>query len=144
MQLIAESYEVIPTGEYPVRAQSVEMVDGQFGKQFQFKLEIAGGEYKGQSLSYWTPTKLTENNKLGLFIKACGIEFEEGDTVDLDDVIGQVANATIIVSLKKSDNTEFNKVESVRPLKKKKRTEPEPAAQPKSKDKDEEDIFADE
>ncbi len=87
---------------------------------------------------------LPENNKLGLFIKACGIEFEEGDTVDLDDVIGQVANATIIVSLKKSDNTEFNKVESVRPLKKKKRTEPEPAAQPKSKDKDEEDIFADE
>jgi len=142
MQLIAESYEVIPTGEYPVRVKSFEMVDGQFGKQFQFKLEIASGEYKSQTLSYWTPTKLTESNKLGLFVKACGIDFEEGDTVDLGDVVGQVANATIIVALKKSDNTEFNKVESVRPLKKKKKTEP--AAQPKSTDKDEEDIFAEE
>lgn len=142
MQLIAESYEVIPTGEYPVRVQSFEMVEGQFGKQFQFKLEIASGEYKGQALSYWTPIKLTESNKLGLFVKACGIDFEEGDTVDLDGVTGQVANATIIVALKKSDNTEFNKVESVRPLKKKKKTEP--AAQPKSTDKDEEDIFAEE
>ena len=119
MELKATDFEVIPTGEYPARILKVSQDTGQFGEQLKFALEIAQGEHKGTQLLYWTPAKLSSGNKLGKLVIAAGIDFESGEVVNIEDVLNRVVSATVIISQKKSDGSEFNKVEGLRAIKKK-------------------------
>lgn len=143
-QIMAEDYEVIPVGEYPMKITDIADDDGQFGKQFKIKMTVAAGEYKDVSLSYWTPAKLTSGNKLGMLLQACGIEWESGDMVDIDEIKGKIVSGIVIKSQKKTDGSEFNKIEGVRQYKQKAKAKAAPAPPPEPEDVEDEDIFAEE
>jgi hypothetical protein len=146
-QLLAEEYVIVPIGEYPVKiGPRIEEEEGKFGKQLRFSLIIAGGEFKDASFAYWTPCKLTTENKLGKLLQAAGFVWESGDMVDIDDLKGKIVNATIIIGTNGAGE-ERNKIEGIRPYKKaaKPAAKPAPAPAPVANDDDDtEDVFADE
>jgi hypothetical protein len=131
---------LIPTGEYGVKVDSVEEETGQFGPQLKWKLEIVAGEYKGQQLTAWTGwgPKLGVKSKTVEWAKACGIDLEAGESLDTNDLYGEKAVAVIIVARKKSDGTEFNKVETLRARKRSEKSEAKAEEKPA---KDKEDPF---
>ncbi len=105
---------VIPTGEYRMLVMDYEEVQGQFGQQYKFKLEMPqGSDYAGKYLSLWTPTNLTPKNKFGRFIQAAGFDMELGMELMLDDLLQRPVTAVVIVTTGK-DGTEFSKVEAVK------------------------------
>lgn len=114
-------FEVIPTGEYLAQITDYEEEQGNFGPQFKFRLEIVKPkQYAEKTQLYWTSQKLTSGqrkSKLWAFVEAAFNRMvEEGEQVDLDDVIGRQV-IMVLVSDAKDDGSEFNKISSIKAYK---------------------------
>lgn len=109
--------EPLPTGEYPVKVDSVSEQEGKFGVQLVWKLRVLDPEHEGKELTAWTNTSTSTNSKLARWAQALGFEPEVGGEMDTDDLKGRKAIAVVVVK-RAEDGNLFNRVEDLLPLRK--------------------------
>lgn len=126
--------EALATGDYKICVVNTEMEDGQFGPQVKFTFDVK--DSGGRQLLGWASMTGSTNGKLFKWAKAFGMDVEPGDALDTDDMIGKTAIASVVIKTKE-DGTEFNKIDSIRPLKVKKSESEGKKADPFEGDEDE-------
>jgi DNA-directed RNA polymerase subunit RPC12/RpoP len=109
--------EPLPTGEYPVRVESVNEQEGKYGVQLVWKLRVLAPEHEGKELTAWTNTTTSTNSKLARWAQSLGFEPEPGEELDTNDLIGRKAIAVVVVK-RAEDGSIFNRVEDLLPLRK--------------------------
>ncbi|MBP6965734.1 MAG: hypothetical protein KBC96_15175 [Armatimonadetes bacterium] len=114
---------VLDTGDYKVCVTDIGTETGQFGEQVKFVLDVEGTG--GKQLFYWCSLTGSTNGKLFKTANAFGMSLEPGSSLDLDDLVGKRAVASVIVKAK-DDGSEFNKIESIRPIRAKATAEKKP------------------
>lgn len=114
MKLKASSGETHPEGWYPMCVKSYEQKDGNYGPQIVWRLESKEKDEAGDriTVTHYTPCKITVKNGLGMFLNACGLEFEPGDDIDLDDLVGGVLEC--LIEDKETASGVYSKVAKVR------------------------------
>ena len=119
-------FETIPTGDYPAEIEAVELTDGQFGQQLKFTFTLDG---KNQSLWGWASASFTTKSKLYTWTRAAfgGKPIPPNYNLDTDHLIGKKVLLTVVTA-RKDDGSEFNKITDVRPLLN--GNGPQPGAQP--------------
>jgi hypothetical protein len=119
MKIQMTTNETIPVGEYLATIVSCETADGQFGPQLKFEFALKGGEYEGKQQPYWTSQSFNPKSKLFALARAAngGRDFPAGYTLDTDVLIGKTVTLVIIKKPSSDGLSEFNKVDSVLPVK---------------------------
>jgi hypothetical protein len=119
MKIPMTTNETIPVGEYLATIVSCETADGQFGPQLKFEFALKGGEYEGKQQPYWTSQSFNPKSKLFALARAAnrGQDFPPGYTLDTDALIGKMVTLVIIKKPSSDGLSEFNKVDSVLPVK---------------------------
>ncbi len=109
--------EPLPTGEYPVKVESVTEQEGKFGVQLVWKLRVLDPEHEGKELTAWTNTSSSTNSKLARWASALGFEPEIGEELDTEELKGRKAIAVVVVK-RAEDGNLFNRVDDLLPFKK--------------------------
>jgi hypothetical protein len=117
----------LPTGEYIAKVDNVEEVTGQYGVQLKWTLEVADGDFKGKQLPAWTQLSASLKGKLAKWSKACGIELEDGDIFDTDDLKGSRCTVVVVETEAKDGSGSYGKVMDLKPPKAGKKPKPAPA-----------------
>lgn len=141
----------VPAGVYVATVKDLTEDDGQFGPQIKFVFEIeetlacdSGDpeDWVGQEKWGWCSDSLTPNTKLFKWARQIlGGDFEIGDDLVLDDMIGRKVRITI--GENKNGNLAITDVAAYRPAKSKqaerrpKRRQPEPEYDDFEDDEDE-------
>jgi hypothetical protein len=135
MKIQMTTNETIPVGEYLATIVSCETADGQFGPQLKFEFALKGGEYEGKQQPYWTSQSFNPKSKLFALARAAngGRDFPAGYTLDTDVLIGKTVTLVIIKKPSSDGLSEFNKVDSVLPVKVRPAAPVAPVAQPARK-----------
>ncbi len=122
-------YELIPIGEYTMRAVDYVQVSGvDYGgkpqEQWKWTAEFvdpiivttARGEknIQGETKFFWTKFVPDMRNDLGKFAQACGIPIEVGMPLDLDDLLFKPFTAEVLIGVKKNGD-EYNKIGAIKP-----------------------------
>jgi len=113
-------YEVIEAGSYPVVVRELEKVQGRYGPEISWRLQIEGTD---TVLRAWTAATLSDGSKLGRW--ATAVLGAMPDKLTALDLIGGKALAEVGVELNKQGR-EFNKVRGLLPIRK--RAKPRPVA----------------
>ncbi|GIV16009.1 MAG: hypothetical protein KatS3mg022_3418 [Armatimonadota bacterium] len=117
MRIRWRTTEPLPTGEYPVKVESVSEQEGKYGVQLVWRLRVLDPEHEGRELTAWTNTSSSTNSKLARWAKAFGFEPEPGEELDTENLKGRKAIAVVVVR-RGEDGNLFNCVEDLLPLRK--------------------------
>lgn len=109
--------EVLPVGEYIAKITSVVADESQYGPQLKFQYALVGGDHEGVTLLGWTSQSFNPKSKLFAVVKAVfgGREIPATYELDTDSLIGKQV-ALVVVSKVKDDGSEFNRIDSVKPV----------------------------
>ena len=115
MRIKQTVYEVIPTGDYPARVESIEDSEGMYGPQTAWTFRIEEGQYAGQAVKAWCSAKFSPKSRLYQWTQAAmgGVDIPQTYDFDSADVEGRRVLLSIVVKVKE-DGTEFSRVETVR------------------------------
>lgn len=107
-------YAALPTGEYPARIVSVEEVEGKFGPQLKWTMDLGQvedteGNEEPRQLTVYTPVDITPKNKLGKLVMATGLEL--GTDMTEGDFINRRVILSVTRKLSDDGQTYFNRVE---------------------------------
>lgn len=110
-----ETFDCLPVGDYPALINEIELVDGQFGEQLKFSFALQG-EHQGRTLLGWASAKFSPRSKLYSWTRAAfggrGIPMDYN--LDTDHLLGKMVTLTVLTR-RKQDGTEFNKIDEVKP-----------------------------
>lgn len=67
------------------------------------------------TVSGLTPVHLSDGSKLDKFLKACGVDTDDGEVADLDDALGEEVRV-VIEHQKGKDNTVYSRVTKLLPI----------------------------
>lgn len=116
MILTIQSTEPLPTGEYRVKLVELTTVDGKYGEQLRWKLEVAQGEYAGRTLTAFCSPSGNPASKCVRWVSALiGRHLQAGEQVDLATLVGKEARAVVIVKAT-PEGREVNSVQELLPL----------------------------
>ncbi len=112
-------YEVLPVGEYGALVESVEQVAGQYGNQLKIRFAIrAPQDYAGQVLIGWCSATFSPRSKLYAWTQAIAFEgaaIPEDYDFDSSHLVARPCRLVIITKTG-TDGSEFNRVESIKPV----------------------------
>ena len=111
-------------GRYEAVVTSVEPAEGQFGEQFMFRITLDDG----QELRAWCSAKLSDKSKLGRWV-AVLLGSVPAD-LDTDDLIGRPCCLNVSIQVSEKDGSEFNRIDSLAPSRRKVPAAPVPVAEP--------------
>ena len=111
------TFEVLPVGEYRVRIADISEVEGRFGAQLQFKVEVSDGPHAGSEFPVWCSKVFSPKSKLYQWVEAAlAVPIPKEFTLNTDNLIGREVLATVLVK-ELEGGGEANRVERVRPVK---------------------------
>ncbi len=115
LTITAQSNEPIPTGEYRVELTAIELVDGNYGKQFKWTFAVPD---EGRTLTAYSRVSASLKSKCMQWASALlNRAIEPNEDVDFGKLVGKTATA-VIVRKKKDDGTEYNSIDNLLPLRK--------------------------
>ena len=100
------SFSKLDPGVYSAVVTAVEDAEGAHGDYLRWKFKIKDGLYEGEETESDVtatgncPLDLFDGSKLDLWLKACGVEVEDGEDVDVDDAVGHKVMVTIEIKVK--------------------------------------------
>lgn len=114
---MVKSLPVLPVREYAVQVVGLEMKEEQFGPAVIFRLEVIDDEeFAGRKLSAMASLgdEVTPKHKFTKWLAAFGVPFAEETELDIEELIGKEALATVVVTEKNGD--QFNKITEMRSI----------------------------
>jgi hypothetical protein len=121
----AQSYEPLPTGEYRVELTAIEEVDTPYGKQFKWTFRVPDEE---RTLTAYSSISASVKSKCMQWAGALlNRNIQADDEVDFEKLIGKSATA-VVVRKRKDDGTEYNTIDDLHPLRKRRVDEEDPFA----------------
>jgi len=131
------TYAPIPQGTYDLTVTDITQGTSSKGNpQLQVRCEIASGEYSGKKITLWLSLLESATWRLAAFVKAVGVDYEDGPggqiSFDTDDVVGAYFSAS--TKIREYNGKDKNEWESFAPSKLSqpaaKASAPAPQAQP--------------
>jgi hypothetical protein len=124
-----EKLDVLDTGIYRARVNSIEADEGQFGPQVKFEFEILDEPYADRTLVGWCSAKFSVRTKLFKWTRGIlGRRIQVDERFDSDKLVGRECRLSVTIKIRADDGTEFNKIDEVLEAIVKDRTEtPKPA-----------------
>jgi hypothetical protein len=110
-------YEPIPEGIYAATIQSIVQDDkSEFGSQLKFKflLDPFEGYESGKELMAWASAKFSPKSKLYKWTQTLLGAIPADYEFDSDDLLNK--RVSLVVGHYVKDGTEFDKIESIKPL----------------------------
>lgn len=122
--------ETIEEGVYTVKFVGAKRAEGDFGKYYIFKFEVQDEDLlnwplTGTCNAVENPSELTK--VYAWYTALLGRKLEEGETMDLEAIIGKRVNAQVELKTKE-DGTARNKVAALIPIRKRAPQAPAPVA----------------
>lgn len=116
MRLTITEHVLLEPDAYRVKLVDVQTIEGRFGEQLRFTLEVIEPEHAGTRLTAWANVSTSINSKAVKWASVFnGAPFQQGDTIDFDALIGKEAKAVVEVK-QAEDGREFNRVTDILPL----------------------------
>lgn len=114
------TYAPLPQGTYDLVVNDVTQGTSSKGNaQLQVRCEIAAGEYSGKKITLWLSLLDSATWRLSAFVKATGVEYEDGPggqiSFDTDDVVGAYFSAS--TKIREYNGREKNEWENFAPSK---------------------------
>jgi hypothetical protein len=114
------TYAPIPQGTYDLTVTDITQGTSSKGNpQLQVRCEIAQGEYSGKKITLWLSLLESATWRLSAFVKATGIDYEDGPggqiSFDTDDVVGAYFSAS--TKIREYNGKDKNEWESFAPSK---------------------------
>lgn len=140
MKLKAESYEAMDVGDYRAKFTRYEEDEGIHGEMIKWFFDCQDEDYEGRTISGISSTAFNPMSKMYAWVQALmGRPIEDGEEIDLDDLIGR--EVMIDVDHKLTERGTFERIAGLRPVRKKakkNKPEPEPSEAVEEEDDDEE------
>lgn len=115
--VLTERHETLPDGVYAVRLLGLTPVQGRYGEQLQWKLEVTSPEHAGATLPAWSNLSADLRGKTARWAAALlGERLTAGDTLDTDRLLGKQARALVTV-VETADGRQYNRVTDLLPTK---------------------------
>jgi len=119
--------ELLPVGEYPAVIAAIEPAEGTFGPQLKFTFELTG-VHEGKMLMGWCSQSFNGKSKLFAWAKAA---FARDIPLGWDLQVDTLLNRAVILAVTKKvgqDGSEYNRIDSVLPMRALAVKAPPPAA----------------
>jgi len=110
------SFELIPTGEYPAVIDEIELTDGRYGEQLQFRFALLN-QNEGRILLGWSTTTFSPNSKLYAWTRVAlgGGSIPKEKQFASDEIIGK--KVILVVIQKQGENGVYNRIDDLKPFK---------------------------
>ena len=116
MVITIQSTEPLPTGEYRVKVAELTTVEGRYGEQLRWRLQVVQGDYAGRLLTAFCNPSGNPASKCGRWVAALlGRSLQTGEQIELATLVGKEARAVVIVKVA-ADGREVNAVQELLPL----------------------------
>jgi len=116
MILTIQDTQPLPVGEYLVRLTELTEVEGKFGTQLRFRLEVVEGKHAGRLLTAFASPSGNPASKCVRWVSALlGRHLQAGEQVDLTTLVGKLARAVVVLKTT-ADGREVNVVQELLPM----------------------------
>jgi hypothetical protein len=138
MKVKAEEYEPMEVGDYLAKFTRYEEDEGIHGAMVKWFFTLEDEDYSGRTISGISSTSFNPMSKMWAWVQALlARPIEDGEEIDLDDLIGR--QVMIDVDHKQTERGTFERIASLRPVRRKKKRQPEPEPVEEEGDDEEED-----